>query len=265
MNLVIGNTSQLFPYFQEYDKDIKGISSRNINFEEISKHYYDNILLTFAEQRTFLNESLEFYTRINVNYTIDIINKIKNQTDNIIVYATGDLWDLCEGEITIDTPFNHRNTSYIKSKEILVNKIKELREKEQINIKIIYPFNFSSPFRRPDFLFYKFLKVILNKEKITIGDLNFSRDIVHPKLVVKESLNSKTDTVIGSGVLINVKTFYVDLLKAFDLDYNQYVTEEINYFTSDRNPFYFKTDNKYFNLLEDTIQDIKKYKPLINI
>ena len=52
-----------------------------------------------------------------------------------------------------------------------------------VDIKIIYPFNFNSPYRKPGFLFSKFMDVILHNKKITVGDLNFCRDITHPKLI----------------------------------------------------------------------------------
>ena len=70
-DLVIGNTSQLSYYFPE---NFKKISSRNINFEEINKVNYNNIWLTFAEQRTFLEEAQ--FIDVNLTYTLDVINKI---------------------------------------------------------------------------------------------------------------------------------------------------------------------------------------------
>jgi nucleoside-diphosphate-sugar epimerase len=260
MNLVIGNTSQLFPYFKEYDKDVVGISSRNINFKEINKQHYDNVFIVFAEQRTFLNEPVEFFNKVNVHYTLDIINNIKYNTDKMVVYLTSELWNQHEGEIDINTPFLHNQSPYIKSKEILKFKIEELREKENINIKMLYPFNFNSPYRKQGFLFSKFMDVILNKNQIKVGDLNFYRDIIHPKIIIETSYNCIQDTVVGSGILINIKNYYKDILNHFNINYNDYVLEDKNIHLNIREPYYLKTNNKYNTLTPDTIYDITKYK-----
>ena len=39
-NLVVGNTSQLFPYFQKQDKNILGVSSRSFNYEDLKPNNY---------------------------------------------------------------------------------------------------------------------------------------------------------------------------------------------------------------------------------
>lgn len=260
MNLVVGNTSQLFPYFKQYDGNILGVSSRNFNYENVRNHQFDRVFLTFAEQRVFLDRPVEFFSKINVDYTLEVIDKLKYNTKTFILYSTSDLWDQCEGEIDINTPFNNRQTSYIISKEILNEKINDLREKEGIDIKIIYPFNFNSPYRKPEFLFYKFLDVILNKKSIEVGNLDFYRDLVHPKLIVERSFECTQDEIVGSGVLTNIKNFYVNLLHYFNINYDEYVFEKQEQFINLRKSFYLKTNNKYNTLLEDTIYDIKKYK-----
>ena len=62
-NLVIGSTSQLSNYFPpNYEK----ISSRDIDFDKIRKKTYESIYLLFAEQRTFINESLDFFNKTNI-------------------------------------------------------------------------------------------------------------------------------------------------------------------------------------------------------
>jgi nucleoside-diphosphate-sugar epimerase len=259
MDLVIGNSSQLFQYFKEYKENILGISSRNIDFDQIRNNRYDNVFLAFAEQRTFLNEDVEFFNKTNVEYTLDIINNIKYNSKKIVVYLTSELWNQYEGGIDISMPFIHNNTPYIKSKEILKKEIDIIREKEGINIQIIYPFNFSSPYRKEGFLFSKMLDVILNKNKITVGDLNFYRDIITPRIVVNNSYEVDNDVIVGSGVLVNMREFYSDLLGNFNIDYNEYITENKDIHINTREPYYLKTENKYKYLLTDTIYDIKKY------
>jgi nucleoside-diphosphate-sugar epimerase len=259
MDLVIGNTSQLFPYFKDYDKNIIGISSRNIDFEEINKRKYKNVFLTFAEQRTFLNEDPSFFNDINFKYTLDTIEKIKENSDKIVVYLTSELWNQHEGGIDLSTPFSHNNSPYIASKEILKHEIEKLRKNSGMNIQIIYPFNFNSPYRREGFLFSKMLSVILNKKIIEVGNLDFYRDITTPRIVVENSYQDIPDVIVGSGVLINMRKFYVDLLAHFNIDYFEYVIENKNKHVNTREPYYLKTENKYKNLLIDTIYDIEKY------
>lgn len=260
MNLVVGNTSQLFPYFMEYDPKIMGVSSRNFNYNEVKDYQFDKVFLVFAEQRIYLNESVDFFCKVNVDYTLDIINQLKQNTKTIVIYLTSDMWDLCEGGVTLETPFKNRRTSYVISKEILKEKVEELRVKENLDIRMIYPFNFNSPYRRPDFVFYKFLDVIINKNKIEVGDLNFERDIIHPKIVVDRSFNCLGDEIVGSGVLTRVKTFYSSILNHFGYDYDKYVTEKFDNFPNTRKTFYYENENKYLNLLDDTIRDIENYK-----
>ncbi len=259
MNLVVGNTSQLFPYFKEYDPNILGVSSRNFNYDDLKKYNFNKAFLVFAEQQIHLNESVDFFSKTNVDYTLEVINKLKQNTNTIIIYLSSDMWDLCEGGITLNTPFKNRKTSYIISKEMLKKEVENLRLKEGLDIRIVYPFNFNSPYRRPNFVFYKFMDIIMNKNKIQVGDLDFERDIVHPKIIVDRSFNCIGDEIIGSGVLTHVKTFYSEILKHFGFDYNEYVTEHFDNFPNMRKTFYYETQNKYLNLFEDTIEDIEKY------
>jgi hypothetical protein len=77
MNILIGNTSQLSYYFPQ---DYIRVSSRNIDFDFIKKNKVDTVHLLFAEQRTFLNRDEKFFTDVNVEYTLSIINKIKDFT-----------------------------------------------------------------------------------------------------------------------------------------------------------------------------------------
>ena len=125
-NLVIGNTSQLSYYFpNDYEK----ISSRNIDFEELKKKTYKSIYLLFAEQRTFINESLEFFNKTNFNYTINVINELLDVCDRIVIYSTSELWNKYDGCVSITDTYNYNETPYIKSKETLCNFINNNMEK----------------------------------------------------------------------------------------------------------------------------------------
>ena len=262
MNLIIGDTSQLTPYFKELNGDIVTVSSRNFTPDKIGSQQFDRVFLTFAEQRTFLTSGFNFFKETNVDYTIKVIKEMAPYTKTFVVYLTSELWNNYTGEIDLTMPFHYNFSPYIGSKEILHSEILKLRA-EGVDIKMVYPFNFNSPYRREGFLFSKFMNVILNKEHITVGDLNFSRDIVHPKLIVDTSLNTQTDVIIGSGILINIRQFYVDLLKEFSIIYEEYVTEDSGSFVNTREPYFLKTDIKYNNLLKDTVNDIRKFKDSI--
>ena len=262
MNLIIGNTSQLTPYFNELDSGIVTVTSRDFTPNKVGNQQFDRVVLTFGEHRTFLTSGYHIFKETNVDYTIKVIKEMAPYTKTFVVYLTSELWNNHTGEIDLTTPFYYNFTPYIGSKEMLRSEILKLRV-EGIDIKIVYPFNFNSPYRREGFLFSKFMNVILNGEHITVGDLNFSRDIIHPKLIADISLNTQTDVIIGSGVLINIKQFYIDLLKEFSIIYEEYVTEDLSLFANTREPYFLKTDIKYNNLLKDTIYDIRKFKDSI--
>lgn len=253
-NLVIGNTSQLSWYFPvSYDK----ISSRDINFEEIKLKRYDIIWITFAEQRTFLNEA--DFIDVNFNYTLNVINNLKDYCGKIYIFSTSELWNMYDGPINISLPYKYDYTPYIKSKDILCSEIISNRHIYN-NIIIIYPFNFNSIYRKSGSLFYKIFNSILNKSIEEIGNINFNRDLIHPKIVVEESIISKYDRIIGSGNLFNVGNFVEDIFKGLNLDIKEYLTIKEENFLSNKRKEYYNQDKicSYEELLNITIEEIKQ-------
>ena len=258
-NLIVGNTSQLSHFFPKENNDF--ISSRNINFDDIKEKKYKKIFLLFAEQRTFLNEGNDFFIDVNVTYTLNIIDKLKDSCDNIIVYSTSELWNKYDGCISIDTPYDYFETPYIKSKEILCNTINKNRDKYK-NVIIVYPFNFNSPYRKDGFLFKKIFNSLIHGEKIIVGNIDFKRDLIHPKIIVNQSFNTDKDIIVGSGELYNVKDFISGLFTKLDKKMDDYVTYDIsNSLLNKRNHYYScnKTSN-YEELINLTIEDIHEYK-----
>ena len=150
-SLVIGNTSQLSYYFPN---NFEKISSRDIDFTKLCSKKYDKVFLLFAEQRTFLNESDDFFIKTNFDYTLEVINKFKDISNKIIIYSTSELWNKYEGCITLNDKYDYNYSPYIKSKEILCNYINNNRDIYN-NVIIIYPFNFNSIHRKEGFLFGK--------------------------------------------------------------------------------------------------------------
>ena len=103
-------------------------------------------------------------------------------------------------------------------------------------------------------------------EKYGVGNINIERDIVHPKLIAQECFNnSNNDVIVGSGKLINVKSFYVNLLSYFKINYDDYVKEKFQTIdSSGKNGYFLDTNNIYQTLLEDTIYDVERFKNKIS-
>jgi GDP-D-mannose dehydratase len=256
-NLIIGNSSQLSFYFpKSYDR----ISSRNIVFDDINKKKYNKIFLLFAEQRTFLKKDENFFNQINVHYTIDVINKLKDYCNTIVVYSTSELWNNIDGPVIVMDKFNYNYSPYIKSKENLCNFIYDNKNKYS-NVQIIYPFNFNSPYRKSGFLFSKIFESIIYHKKNTLGNINFLRDIIHPSIIVKNSIETEDDLLVGSGELINIESFVRDLFTHLDLKFDDYIFyNDINNLSIERKNYYSKIKySKYDELLNLTLNDIKKY------
>lgn len=258
MNLLIGNTSQLSYYFPE---SYLRISSRNIDFDFIKKSNINSVHILFAEQRTFLNKDEDFFYEVNVDYTIKLIDTIKDYVKKIVVYSTSELWNNYDGTVFVGDNFNYNYTPYIKSKEILSNIINENKSKYQ-NVNIIYPFNFNSPYRKPGFLFSKIFDSLINRTINKIGDINFTRDLVHPSVIVRESINTNEDKLIGTGELINIEAYVFDLFNLHNLNYKDYlVSEKDNNLKNIRkNYFSGKSYSNYNELLTLTNKDTYEYK-----
>ena len=257
-SLIIGDTAQLSYYFPiTYDR----ISSRNIDHKFIIERNYDNVYILFGEQRTFLNESDDFFIDVNVNKTLKLINEIKDHVKRIVVYSTSELWNNYETQVFVCNKYNYNYTPYIKSKEILCNLINENRHNYQ-NVFIVYPFNFNSPYRKSGFLFSKIFESITKKNINKIGDINFERDLIHPSIIVRESINTKSDILVGTGSLINIENFVSDLFNVHNMNYKDYLINEIkNNLPNKRGSYYSGIGySSYHELLTLTIKDVYEYK-----
>ena len=127
---------------------------------------------------------------------------------------------------------------------------------------IVYPFNFNSPYRKDGFLFKKIFNSLIHGEKIIVGNIDFKRDLIHPKIIVNQSFNTDKDIIFGSVELYNVKVFISGLFTKLDKKMDDYVTYDIsNSLLNKRNHYYScnKTSN-YEELINLTIEDIHEYK-----
>lgn len=255
-NLVIGNTSQISHYFPEnYIK----ISSRNIDFNFLKSQNWLSVYLCFGESKKFSSEKY-LHNEVNYELTLKLIDLLVENSKKIVLFSTCELWNKYTGQITLDTPFNFYETKYINSKFKITNKILKNKKKYK-NVIIVYPFNFNSIYRSNDFLFGKIFDSIINKKRIEIGDTYFYRDIIHPKFLVKKSIETEKDIIVGSGRLTFINDFIRDLYKHYSMCYDDYVVEKLSNFLEyeKRNEYYLnnkKCEFTYNNLLNFTISDI---------
>lgn len=260
MNLVIGSTSQLAHYFpEEYVK----ISSRNVDLTYLNSNEWDSVYITFAEQRIY--EPAIDYIGPNYINTLKIINQLLHSSKKIVCYTSCELWSELHGSIFLDTKPNFDlSNEYTVSKLLLLNKIKQLRSIDPIYNKVIFihPFYFNSVFRNEYFLFGKIFSSIINKKKIDVGNLDFDRDMVHAKFVVDKSIEAQQDCLVGSGNLINARKFIQDLYKLNDLDFYEFVTEDVSKPSAKNKRITANVawDYTYENLLKDTQADILNRK-----
>lgn len=259
-NLIIGNTSQISYFFpSSYDR----ISSRNIDFLNFKNEKYDRVYITFAEQRTFnVNLTEEDFVSVNVDLTSKIIDYFSKISNKVLVYGTAELWNNHNGPININSKIDYKYSPYVKSKEILYEEIINKRNKFQwSNVSIIHPFNFNSLQRKSGFLFYKIFDSLTSKKVINVGNLDISRDLIHPKYLVSRSLMINDDSIVGSGKLTNIKSFISELFEYYNLDYKDYVVSDKNATSNHSgNQFWLDTDDIYDNLLNDTIQELEYLK-----
>ena len=266
-SLVIGKTSQLSQYFpNEFVK----ISSRNLNLDELSKQRWGTVFLCFAEQRTYLANSKEesvenLFWNINKNLVEEVIQCLTNVSDKIIYYSTAELWNKCNGEICLDLPFDFHSNHYTNSKCAVT---RELQNKEKYpKVSIAYPFNFNSTHRGDQYLFGKVFKSILTGEKITVGDIDYYRELLHPEMVVHASMyytEQGKDLIIGSGRLVHIGDFIRRLYEFFGMRFDSMVNQEYNSLSIYRsNIFYSSThvpeydERKLFNIITRELAEIK--------
>ena len=133
---------------------------------------------------------------------------------------------ILNGPVQIGMPFlyheNHYTSSKHKITEELSNKLKYPK------VSVAYPFNFNSVYRSDQYLFGKIFKSIQENKKISIGDTDYYRELLHPKMVVDGSIRLTEvgkDAIIGSGRLVHIGDFIRKLYGFFKLNYNDLVEQ----------------------------------------
>jgi GDP-D-mannose dehydratase len=126
------------------------------------------------------------------------------------------------------------------------------------NVCIGYPFNFNSIYRSKEFLFGKIFDSIKNKTQIFLKDINYYREMIHPSMVVAESIKNSdnfNDFIIGSGRVIFIYDFIKKLYDKFNMDFKKYVV-------IDRQDSSMYRKNIYYN---DTYNELYTEKYLFDI
>lgn len=226
-NLVIGQ-SQLSHYFPA---GYQIVSSRPFTdatqqleaLENLCSHRWESVYLTFSEQRIYDKLSYQDYHWINFSCHHKIIEALKGKADRIVCYTSAELWANHVGPISGQTPFNFSPTNYYAASK---SYFYHLCQQYYPKVIFIHPFFFNSIYRSPYFLFGQIYQSLQKKEKIKVRNLNVYRDLVHASYVVERSLAANTHEVVGSGELVNLRTFVQDLYRSQGLDFYDYVKEE---------------------------------------
>jgi len=267
-NLIIGLNSQLGIYFRDYF-NVKGMPYVSVSAhdyeqnERFSKLKWNEVYLCFGESRKYIDDTVQ-YDHVNYELTKWYIDSYKKLSNDVYVYSTCELWNEYSGPISVSDSWNHCKTEYLNSKRKLAQHIID-QKKDYSNVHIQYPFNFNSPYRSNEFLFGKIFDSILNKKIVEVGNINFYRDIIHPRFVVEKTINSKKDQLIGSGRLTYVADFINDIYQSFDITANDYIKCNKNFYKEYQviKEYYLKSDTcqySYDALVKDTISDLNKMK-----
>lgn len=226
--LIIGNRSQISYYLP---KEYTRIPSRNIDYTLIKKRKWDRIYLCFAEQRTYLNEPLDFYTKINVDYTLEVLDKVRDHTREVVLFLTAELWNGYTGGVEFGMEMRGTETPYILSKRMLYERVKD-----DPKVVMIFPFNFNSPSRNPNYLWGKIIYSFTERKVVEVDCIDFSRDMIHPTSLANEIIKTENHRIIGSGYLHNIRSLARELFLTKNLDIDHYI--KVKYEKCEDKPYY---------------------------
>jgi hypothetical protein len=87
------------------------------------------------------------------------------------------------------------------------------------------------------------------------------RDVIHPSIIVEESISANEDKLVGMGELINIETYVKDMFKLMDLKYEDYIISNVQQNLPNTRKEYFssKQYSSYKELLDLSYIDIKKF------
>jgi hypothetical protein len=228
-HLVVGSSSQLSRYFPDtYHR----ISSRNIDLNWVRSQQWDSVYICYAEQRTYIANAddqnvRDLFWKTNYDSVLSLIDVLVPITRKIVYYSTAELWNQLNGPIDVSTPFRYHPNHYTDSKRAISDVLKN--KDSYPNVSIAYPFNFNSVHRGGEYLFGKVFRSIVNNQHISVGDLNYYRELLHPSMLSTVSIAHDklgTDFVVGTGRLVYVQDFIRNLYSHFNLDYCRMVSSD---------------------------------------
>lgn len=238
-SLLIGSSSQLAMYFPD---NFQLVGARD--FINDKKDIVSNSLCTvlaFGENRTYLDKELGFEAFKHVNYqlTMQAIEKCLTFSDKVIVFATSELWGKHSSGVTIDTAFDFNKSNYVLSKLMLVDAVKTHFASD--DVRIIYPFNFNTRYRKGQFLMGKVINSILTKSPIQVADTHFRRDLTTPLDIVNLCNINEIwkEAICGSGQLLNINSVITELYNIAGLNKEAYVSEVFTSSSERRHCEYF--------------------------
>lgn len=226
-HLVVGSSSQLSRYFPD---DYCKISSRNIDLDWVRSQRWDSVYICYAEQRTYIANDpnvRDVFWKTNYDSVLSLIDVLVPIAQKIVYYSTAELWNQRNGPIDASTPFLYHPNHYTDSKRAVSDVLKD--KDSYPNVSVAYPFNFNSVHRGSEYLFGKVFHSILNKQHVSVGDLNYYRELLHPSMVSKASISHDelgVDFIIGTGRLVHVQDFIRNLYARFGLDYRSMVSSD---------------------------------------
>ena len=259
-NLIIGNTSQLAKCFSD---DYIKISSRNIDYSSLKKRW-SAVHLCFGENRPSFMSSTQkdhknLYLEANYNLVLRCITELYDYADKIVAYSTAGLWSDTVGPVDIDTPFKFVENNYTLSKYKMTV---ELSNKTKYSkVVLCYPFNFNVSMKSNDYLFGKICNSIVNKQKITIGDTYYYRELIHPCMVADEctkKIEDGVDFIVGSGRMIFINDFIRKIYNFFDMEYDEYVEENII------EPSFYRIRPHYYANYNSSMSEDRLFKLIVD-
>ena len=228
---------------------------------------YEVILFVFGENRTFLfptESNKQCFEHVNIDLSLQAAQRAKDKCKRAVFFGTAELWSKCQGAVYPQTPEKAFDSLYIQSKSIMRDKLMQLNLSET---RIVHPFNFNSMHRKGDYLFGKIFKSIASREKITIFDTYFERDIVSPLHVSNTALDPDLplEVLVGSGKTIKVNCLIREMYRAANLRFEDLVTEDLSAVSARRGYVNFSGIDRDNGAGCDIVSEMKNYAKLCSM
>lgn len=224
------NTNIIYSDFTNYEsvKSILDVINPDIivNFAGIT-----NVFNAWSDSENLLIQ--------NCLIPINILNYLKDENPNIFFFqALSSLMYASVSGPVSELSSHNPMYPYGISKSFVHNSIKEYRKTFNLKCASGIFFNHESQFRGENFIgkvVSKFVAQILkgNDGKLNLGNLNTLRDVSHAedfmmgvKLIIENEITD--DFIFSSNSLVRTRDYIMKFFKNFDLNYQDYVTEDLS-------------------------------------